>query len=362
MREIFALYRQWKVWALSFAGWTLLSVFFAAQSYFQFIYFARPVLFDTLLSGWLLCSYLWATVTPFLIAFAWRFPVEKPNLARNLLIHLFSGAFVSSLLLAIYVLLRQWLFGNASAPFSPVEAFQNLFVADFHSNFLFYWTIVVLSQAFDYYRRMRQRELQAAQLETQLARAELDALKMQLHPHFLFNTLNTISVLMREDVKAANQMLVRLSELLRAALKSESVQEIPLRQELEFLRGYLEIEQTRFQDRLTVNFDVEPQTLDAQVPNLILQPLVENAIRHGIAPRAEAGTIEIEAKRENGYIELRVADNGAGFAESGGDSDGIGLANTRERLEKLYGARHEFNVSSGANGGVEATIKIPYHK
>ncbi len=362
MREIFALYRQWKVWALSFAGWTLLAVFFSAKSYFQLVYMARPVSFLGMLDGWLLCSYLWATLTPFLIAFAWRFPVEKPNLARNLLIHLFTGAFVSSFLLAVYVLLLKLISGGAAAPISPFEAFQNLFVSDFHSNFLFYWTIVGLSQAFDYYRRMRQRELQAAQLETQLARAELDALKMQLHPHFLFNTLNTISVLMREDREAANRMLIRLSELLRAALKSESVQEIPLRQELEFLRGYLEIEQTRFQDRLTVNFAVEPQTLDAQVPNLILQPLVENAIRHGIAPLSEAGTIEIEARRENGFIELRVSDNGAGFAESTDDSGGIGLANTRERLEKLYGSRHKFNVSSGANGGVEATIKIPYRK
>jgi two-component system, LytTR family, sensor kinase len=369
MREILALYRRWQVIVLSVVGWTLIGLFFSFQSYFQYIYFNRPMPFWIPLVGWLTCSYLWALVTPLVIGLAWRFPLEKTRLLRRLPLHLLAGALVSSVLLVLYVFLRELFLGDAPKPFSPVRGFLNLFVADFHSNLLFYWMIVVLSQAFDYYRRFRERErraaqleLEAAQLETQLTRAELDALKMQLHPHFLFNTLNTISVLMRDDIEAANRMLVRLSELLRAALKSEGAQEVPLRQELEFLRGYLEIEQTRFQDRLTVEFFIEPETLDAQVPNLILQPLVENAIRHGIAPRAEAGLIQIQARRENGFVELRISDNGAGISESKAEIAGIGLSNTRERLEKLYGQRHEFSVVSGADGGVQAAIKIPYRK
>jgi len=184
---------------------------------------------------------------------------------------------------------------------------------------------------------------------------------MQLQPHFLFNTLNSISVLMRDDAATANKMLVKLSELLRAALKSESSQEISLKDELEFLRGYLEIEQMRFQDRLTVDFRVENETLDAQIPNLILQPLVENAIRHGIAPYAKRGKILIESRRENGFIELVVRDNGAGLQDSANEN-GIGLKNTQERLEKLYGERQKFEIISGADSGFEVRIKIPYHQ
>jgi LytS/YehU family sensor histidine kinase len=151
---------------------------------------------------------------------------------------------------------------------------------------------------------------------------------------------------MRDDTKAANRMLLRLSELLRVALKSESQQEITLRQELEFLGSYLEIEQTRFQDRLTVDFNIEKETLDAYVPNLILQPIVENAIRHGIAPRAEAGLIQIQARRENGSVELSIKDNGAGLNGTEGIKSGIGLSNTQKRLEKLYGEHYGFEISS----------------
>jgi LytS/YehU family sensor histidine kinase len=259
------------------------------------------------------------------------------------------------------------LFGGANLPFSPVRLFQNFFVAEFHINFLLYWTIVGLTHAFDYYRRYRERERRAAELkiaaahlEAQLAQAQLDALKMQLHPHFLFNTLNTISVLMQDDVSAANRMLIRLGELLRVALKNETAQEVSLRQELEFLRGYLEIEQTRFQDRLQVDFDVEPEALDSLVPNLILQPLVENAIKHGIAPRAEAGTIRVEAKRRNGRVRLVVRDDGSGFMEAKNQASGIGLSNTRARLEKLYGAEHSFEICSPDGGGLEVKVTIPF--
>jgi LytS/YehU family sensor histidine kinase len=166
---------------------------------------------------------------------------------------------------------------------------------------------------------------------------------------------------MRDDVQAANRMLVRLSELLRVALKSESKQEIPLRQELEFLGGYLEIEQTRFQDRLTIDFDIEKETLDANVPNLILQPIVENAIRHGIAPQAVAGLIQVQAHREHGFVELCVKDNGVGMNETEVITNGIGLSNTKKRLEKLYGEQYKFEISVPDSGGFQVKLTIPYH-
>jgi two-component system LytT family sensor kinase len=186
-------------------------------------------------------------------------------------------------------------------------------------------------------------------------------LKMQLQPHFLFNTLNTISVLMREDVVSANRMLVRLSDLLRITLKSANTNEISLRQELDFLRSYLEIEQTRFQDRLKIKIEAEPDALEARVPNLILQPLVENAIRHAVAPRAEETLVEIYAERVNGHLRMTVRDDGDGLKKADCESNGIGLTNTRARLEKLYGPAQTFELSRVRDRGLQIDITIPFH-
>jgi LytS/YehU family sensor histidine kinase len=191
-----------------------------------------------------------------------------------------------------------------------------------------------------------------------LAQAELQNLKMQLHPHFLFNTLHAISVLMQEDVTAANRMLVRLSELLRLTLENAGTQETALRQELEFLRLYLEIEQTRFQDRLAVKIEVDPAALDARVPSLILQPLVENALRHGIARNPGAGVIEIRAHRESELLRLEVRDNGPGLRAE--VEEGVGLSNTRARLAQLYGGAARFEINNAADGGALATALLPF--
>ncbi|MGH9752672.1 MAG: histidine kinase [Blastocatellia bacterium] len=188
-----------------------------------------------------------------------------------------------------------------------------------------YAVIVVIFYAFDYYRKFRERELRAAQLEGRLAQAELQNLKTQLQPHFLFNTLHAISVLMQENVPAANRMLVRLSELLRMTLDTAGAQQVTLKQEMEFAQRYLEIEQTRFQDRLSVKTVVDPATLDARVPSLLLQPLVENAVRHGIARRAGAGLLEIRAQREEDVLRLQVRDNGPGLqTDANGEIEIIG--------------------------------------
>lgn len=366
--RIMSLPYYWRRTLILFGGWTLFGISFACQVYLNFAYLGRPESFLRVVVGWLVCSYLWALLTPLAFYLARRFPLEREAIFRRAAVHLLFASLFSLLQLGAYTFAHQWLLGDASKPFLPIQRFQNLLVNEFHFSLLIYFAVLGLYQALDYYRRFREREFRAAQLEveaarleTQLAQAQLDALKMQLHPHFLFNTLNSISVLMTDDAKAANRMLVRLSELLRAALKSEGKQEIPLRQELEFLRGYLEIEQTRFQDRLTVDLDIEKEALDAQVPNLILQPLVENAIRHGIAPRAEAGLIQVQARRANGFVELCVSDNGAGLNESQTQGNGIGLTNTRKRLEKIYGEQYGFEISSPAGGGLQVKLKIPFH-
>jgi len=361
--------RHWRIIILGFLGWTLFGVFFALQNYAGGVYFGQPLTFWTTLIVWLICGYAWALLTPLVVYLSEKFSIRREQIGRNLIIHFFAGSVISLLQLSVFIFVRQWLLGNPQKSFSFSIDFQRLFIGEFHVNLLIYWIVVGIAHLRVIHRRFLEREretarlaLSTAQLETKLANARLDALKMQIHPHFLFNTLNSISVLMRDDAPAANRMLVRLSELLRVALKSESSQEVSLREELEFLRGYLEIEQMRFQDRLTIDFAVDKETLDAQVPNLILQPLVENAIRHGIAPLAEAGKIQIAARRENGFVAISVSDNGAGLNESKIESNGIGLSNTRERLEKLYGERHEFSIVSRENGGVQAAIKIPYRK
>jgi len=185
---------------------------------------------------------------------------------------------------------------------------------------------------------------------------------MQLNPHFLFNSLHSISALMHLDVEAADRMMVRLSDLLRAALETSDAQEVTLRAELKFLQSYLEIEQIRFGSRLTVKMDVAPETLDARVPNLILQPLLENAIRHGIEPHAKPGRIELRAQCVNGQLTLDVSDNGAGVKDTHAVSEGVGLSNTRARLRTLYGEAHRFELGNRPDGGLRVRLAIPFRR
>ncbi len=245
----------------------------------------------------------------------------------------------------------------------PFASLKNLVIAEFHSGLLIYASIIAIRNALDTYRKYQEREVRAAQLEAQLTQAHLDALRKQLHPHFLFNTLNTVSILIDEDTGAARNMLVRLSDLLRSTLDGAKTHEVSLKQELEFIESYLEIERMRFHDRLTVEMHIDPKTLSAQVPDLILQPLVENAIRHGIATRSAAGTIQIHADRMNGDLRLQVRDNGKGLphGQQQLSKTGVGISNTQSRLQQLYGFKHSFEIHNLDEGGVMVNITIPFH-
>lgn len=264
-----------------------------------------------------------------------------------------------------FVLLRQsWVPRRA---LSPVEL---------HMNLLTYWAVVGVSHAFYYYNRYRDREVAASRLEAQLAGARLELLRAQLHPHFLFNTLHAISELMHEDVERADLMLTHLSELLRLALENAGAHEVPLREELDFLHRYLEIQQMRFQDRLSVRVEAEPEALDACVPYLILQPLVENAIRHGVATREAPGRVEVRATRRapgpedpafpNGaahVLRLEVRDDGPGLPAGGaGLREGLGLTNTRVRLRELYGPAQRCEITNIPGGGLCVSLEIPFHE
>jgi len=222
--------------------------------------------------------------------------------------------------------------------------------------------VVGVCYAIDYYRKYREHEFIASQLEAQLAQAQLDSLRMQLHPHFLFNTLNGIVGLVRDNKnEAAVSMLVGLSDLLRHALEHSDEQEVELKDELSFTELYLKIQQMRFSDRLQINFDIDQPLMKAMVPNLLLQPLLENALRHGIGRSTEAGWIRISAKRENGSLLITVSDNGAGLPSNWQlkTSSGIGLANTAARLQQLYGENHRFDIHNRNEGGVVVEVVIP---
>lgn len=356
--------QSWTKTGVIIGGWTLFALFFACQRYIERAFLGEPTSWTRVLSAWTACSYLWAALTPPVLWLAKRFPFERKRWLRPLLVHTIAGALISVFHLGIYLLTLQSILGDSTHTFASLESLQRIIIAEIHFNVLIYAVLIGISHAVDYYRQKRERELSAAQLETKLALAELDALRLQLQPHFLFNTLNTISVLMIKDVKAANKMLRRLSELLRIILKNtRTSHEITLREELDFLSNYLEIEQTRFSDRLKVKMNIAPETLDAQVPSLILQPIVENAIRHGIAPHSEAGRIEICAERINGMVRLQVSDDGAGLQNNRQIDSGsqIGLANTKSRLLQLYGETHNFELTDALGGGTVVTISIPFN-
>lgn len=238
------------------------------------------------------------------------------------------------------------------------EGFADLFERRFHWDMVVYGAIAAGSHAWIYRGTMQRNERRALELETQLKEAQLESLRMQLQPHFLFNTLETISALMYQDVPAADRMISRLGDLLRHSLRSSGKQEVTLREEIDMLSRYLEIEQTRFADRLSVQMFIEPGVLDAAVPHFLLQPLVENAIRHGIAPRAQPGSIAIRARRSGEQLEIEVADDGRGAREDA--AEGIGLSNTRRRLEQLYGVRATLQLLPRENGGTRSCIRLPF--
>jgi sensor histidine kinase YesM len=213
-----------------------------------------------------------------------------------------------------------------------------------------------------YFLRYKDRQTEVARLETQLARAKLEALKIPLRPHFFFNTLHAVSTLIQCDAKGANTMINRLSDLLRFSLENLDRQEVPMEQEIEFLNRYLDIERIRFGDQLSVEVEIDDEVRSAFVPTLILQPIVENAVNHGMDPSGSDGRIRLIARRNNDMLCIDVCDNGPGRAEEiAPEEGGIGLKNTRARLEQLYGSRGGLTLSSSPEGGLKVRIALPFH-
>ena len=287
---------------------------------------------------------------------------------RRTAAHLALSLAVSLGQLSIESLVLHWIgvFPPIMGSFSATLVF--LLIIGFHQSLMTYWGILAVQYGFGWYRGYQEEkqealrlDLHASQLRSQLVQAHLSTLKMQIQPHFLFNTLNAIMVLVRQQKgREAEEMLSHLSDLLRSVLDDANAQEVPLRRELEYVQLYLAIEQVRFQDRLQVAFEFDPEVLDAAVPHMVLQPLVENAIRHGIGRSLAAGKIRISAARIGDRLEMKVQDDGPGLEPTrSSKSGGIGLANTRARLSQLYGQSAHLSVENCASGGVVATVVLP---
>ena len=371
----FPTIKAWQVWAISFAVWAFVSLVGSVSIYELYRSMGKPMSFLSTLALESSQEMAYAPLTPFVFAFAVRFPLQRGNWRRRLIPYLAGGLIFCLGHVALRGLTPYGSWDSQSQDWVSAiwdsqahtlrihwKIFKDLFLRNAVDDFTgIYLPIILVAHAVSYYRSYRERELHSAQLEGQLAKAHLQALKNQLQPHFLFNTLHSISALMLTDVRAADKVMTRLSDLLRMSLENEATQLTTLNREMEFVRAYLEIEKVRFEDRLTTIFDVAPETLDALVPHLLLQPLAENAVRHGISKRLAKGEILISARHDNHQLWLTVRDNGPGLnaPEPGSLREGLGLGATRERLRALYGTEQSMEIRNFAGEGVEIRIRIP---
>ena len=310
----------------------------------------------------LVTNLIWGTIlSPVIFWICNRFPVDKDNWRRTIPVHVaasFGAAFTHAAL--------RTLFDHFTYPemhrARNMRLFSAYFLANGYNDLWMYWLFAFLALSLVYYRKYVDREVSAAMLQAQLARTELQMLKMQLHPHFLFNTLHSISALMQRDVAAADRMLAQLSDLLRITLDTSGTDLVTLKRELEMVRSYVEIEKTRFQDRLTIVFRIDPETLDARVPSMLLQPLIENAVRHGIAKRSGSGRIDVGAKRRNHRLRITVTNDAPAVDSDDSHGIGIGLTNTLARLKHIYRDEHRFQSRRDESGRFEVCIEIPMAK
>jgi two-component system, LytTR family, sensor kinase len=349
--------------AIIFAVWTALAFIPGIQAHTYIASLGHAITWRRALMPALINHWIWAGLTPGVLWISARYPLERRAWARVVGIHLLGGIGFA----VLHVAIRLPLFSTTTlyTP-QPIPVswtlFRNSMLANFYDDLWMYSSLVAFSQFWNYYRKYKDRELRATKLEAQLAQAQLQVLKMQLNPHFLFNTLHAISSLMQVDVEAADDMVTRLSDLLRMSLESMNQHEISLKREMEFLQSYLEIQRVRFRDRLTVRIDTPAGVLDALVPNMILQPLVENAVTYGIAARSTAGEIQVRALQADGMLRLEVVDDGMDIQAHSSETHhgGLGLANTKARLRQLYGEAQRLTMEARAGGGTIVTLEIPF--
>jgi hypothetical protein len=328
-------------WASILLGWILASVLLAPEAYLHFLYGANPISWPHVLALTAVNVAIAAVMAPAVVWLARRFPIERAGVRLSLAVHLpacLAFSIAHALLYAAMCYARPALF--------------HVMYLRFHPNLITYFAIVGFTQAFDYLHKVRVRD-------RELAETKLELLRAQLHPHFLFNTLHAISAMVRDEPALAERMIARLSDVLRSVLDGIGKQELPLHDELAFVATYVEIHAIRFGDRLALELDVQPEVLDALVPTMLLQPLVENSIRHGFDRGSLPGVIRVQARRVDGELVVAVRDDGRGVVA--GAREGLGLCATRQRLDQLYPAQARFALGNAAAGGAIAEIRIPFH-
>jgi two-component system LytT family sensor kinase len=353
------LIARWTRYASIFGIWTILGLFDAAQSYLSYAAEGHPLSWSGAVMFGLALWYSWAILCFFIFRFTERYPFEQHTWPERLVLHLAAGIFFALVKLCMdYPVVE--IFYCPEAGLRPfMEFFRVALLGHFHPYVLIYWAMVGVWHAKEYYLKYRDREQKSEYLEQVLSRARLHLLRSQIHPHFLFNTLNSIATLIHRDVDLADRMIARLGELLRTSMENVETHEVALRYELDFTRAYLEIEQLRFGESLEVEIAIDEGSLDARVPFLILQPLVENAIRHGIAPNGHCGRVAVRSELIGKTVRLTVEDSGCGCTLPQDFKERIGLSNTRARLVQLYGDDQQLELSQSPLGGLAVSIEIP---
>ena len=341
-----------KLWLVGFGAWTALALLATTQSALSLSYRGQLINWPSLLAWGLLDWYTCALFIPPLLWLVRRAPLERASWAGRLPLYLVATVAFAIAKYALTVPLQRWLFGAQ-------RTLGSALAGNVISEAMIFWAVIGVLHAVEFYRRFQEREAQALALRAQLSESQLDALRAQLHPHFLFNALNAATTLVHRDANAADAMLTQLGDLLRHALRSDARHETTLREELGFLDQYVSIMRTRFGDQLTVHRHVPAELDAALVPTFVLQPLMENALEHGVRRLDGPGRVEIEAAREGDRLLLSVRDNGSGEAHGARDGLGIGLANTRARLAALYGERAELRLTPHMKGGMEAALRLP---
>ncbi len=349
---------SWKTALLILAFWTALAASFTASNVLSALSEDMPVIWWRPLAWNLLHFYLWMLLTPLVARLARR---VTPGWGRFVALHGPASVLVAVTQVCVLLVLYWVICGPPST--RPDMAFLTYvrmqFAYNVHLSWITYWVVLVVCRAIDSHRRLRDERLRNAQLETQLVQSQLQTLRVQLQPHFLFNTLNAISALALADPMQARLMIAKLSDFLRLTLEERHAQQVPLARELELLRCYLDIQQVRFQDRLTTHLDAAVDTLQASVPNMILQPLVENALQHGLLAKPTRGALHIVTRREGDALYLRVDDDGLGLPAQGA-RDGLGLSNTRARLAALFGVNASLELQPRDDGGTRVEVRFPF--
>jgi two-component system LytT family sensor kinase len=352
------------VWAISIVTWVFLIACYAGLSYrWQRDHGLRAnFLYDLIMPS--LAYGIALVLSPGIYWLARRYPIEAGTWKKNIPLHLGGIVFYS----VVHAVMRVYSYpiyaANSKVLPRNLSSVWEMFLSyTYDDGTSVYIPVLVIAQMIAYHQKFRDRELRATQLERQLLESQLQALKMQLQPHFLFNTMHSISALMHVNVEAADKMMSQLSDLLRLSLETANVQQSSLQRELDFLGAYLQIEQTRFSDRLSISMQIDPDTYDAKVPYMLMQPLVENAVRHGVSRLPRDGRVTVKARREGQWLRLSIEDNGPGFEFpllGNGSNPGVGLPNTLSRLERLYGESFSFAVNPVTGGGVEVVVRLPF--